>query len=248
MNRNARGQWVHVMPHNGPSRAANVLNANSPNVSAARADHAPPKMTLRSPIPPDLHFRKRHRVSASHRPPPPLAPLRATGEIAATTWCLAFPAAESMPFDKRVAYAVAGITAAGVGFGTAYYLYRSQTKSSTLVTLPVRIEKYHEEYLQQAAQKYTQDDVQKAFQTIVQHCMDATSNETSDELIFKTVRCNACGKKEKIAFDALLSKPQTQFITSMIAKHGIGGGEEKVVRILLEYCINEVDDAVIFAQ
>eukprot|EP00737_Agarophyton_chilense_P002796 gb/GEZJ01003214.1/.p1 GENE.gb/GEZJ01003214.1/~~gb/GEZJ01003214.1/.p1 ORF type:complete len:204 (+),score=35.30 gb/GEZJ01003214.1/:34-612(+) len=155
---------------------------------------------------------------------------------------------EAMHFDKRIAFAAAGITAAGVGFATAYYLYRSENASSCLIILPIRLEKYHEQYLQQVAEKYTRGDQQKALQTIVQHCMNATSDDTVDERIFKTVRCNSCGKKEKVAFQAMLPKTQAQFITTMVAKHDIGGGDEKVVRILFEYCINDVENALIFAQ
>lgn len=149
--------------------------------------------------------------------------------------------------NRKITLAIAGAAAAGVGFATAYYLYR-KTQASQITSVPIRIETYHQSYLQASAATYTQGDQQEALRRIIAYCINISSSSSeSEQTIFTNVRCNSCGKKEKIAYEALITNAQLDFVNRVMATYNIDAGQEKAVRIMLEYCINEVEDAVIFA-
>lgn len=151
-------------------------------------------------------------------------------------------------YNRKLTLAIAGATAAGVGFATAYYLYR-KTQADAITAVPIRIEAYHQSYLQASAAAYTNGDQQLALRRIIQYCMHVSaSGSEAEQTIFTKVRCNSCGNKHKIDYEALITNHQFNFVKRVVATYNIDAGHQKAIRIMLEYCINEVDDTIIFAN
>lgn len=152
--------------------------------------------------------------------------------------------------DKRVVFAVMGTAAVGAGAGLAYYLYKKRCQDasdmSPCVSLEVEVEQTHATWLDGIAVKYTNGDSVKALHMLVEHCKTASSDDAVAEAIFKKVRCKACGKKEKVAFTATLSKDHVAFIDSALEKYKISGGQDKTLRVMFEYVINETQESAVF--
>lgn len=148
--------------------------------------------------------------------------------------------------DKRVALAVVGAAAVGAGAGLAYYVYKKRCQAdSGVVGLEVKVEQTHATWLDDIAAKYTSGDSVKALHMLVEHCKTASSDDTVAETIFEKVRCKSCGKKEKVAFTATLSKDHVAFINSALEKYELSG-QDKTLRVMFEYVINETQESAVF--
>lgn len=148
--------------------------------------------------------------------------------------------------EKRTFLIIAGTAAAGAGAVLAYWLYKKQLQAKEPVTLSVTVETAHTTYLDQVSEKFTAGDKQEALQAIVAYCMRVSSDSAVEEEIFKKVRCNTCGKKEKTEYVATLSQEQSNYLDKIVGKHDIGGGPDKVLRVMFEYVITDVEDSVVF--
>lgn len=149
-----------------------------------------------------------------------------------------------MKLDKRVTAALVGAAAVGATVGVAYYL----KKQSAEVEIPVQLEQSHVSWLEEVAVKYTSGDPKKALQTLIGHCQSTSKDSAVEKKIFEEFRCNTCGKKEKVEYTAVVTGSQLAFVNRMTAQYGIKGGKDKTMRILLEYALNDVEQATIFGS
>lgn len=150
--------------------------------------------------------------------------------------------------DKRVTLALVGTAALG-GAGLAYYFYKKQCQSAgDTVDVEVKLEQAHVTWLDGIAAKYTNGDSVKALHILVEHCKAASSDDAVAEAIFKKVRCKSCGKKQKVTYTASLSQEHMSFIESAISQYEISAGQDKCLRVMFEYVINETQESSVFGS
>ncbi|CDF36273.1 unnamed protein product [Chondrus crispus] len=150
--------------------------------------------------------------------------------------------------DKRVTIALIG-TASVCGAGLAYYLYNRHFHSSEeSIEIELNLESAQLEWLGTVSDKYTDGDVAIAMKKVVDHCQVASEDPKAAETIFKKVRCNSCGKKEKLPFTVSLLQKQVDFLGDAAKKYEITAGNDKCMRVMLEYAINDAQESSIFGD
>lgn len=139
--------------------------------------------------------------------------------------------------------------AVGAGIGIAYYLHTRASKSTDdLVPLDFKLEQSHVTWLEEMALKYTSGNASNALQKLIDHCATASGDAAEAETIFKKVRCNACGGKQKVSFIAMLTPQQVEFIDASEAKYEVPGGRGKTLRVMFEYVINDTVHDEVFGN
>lgn len=150
--------------------------------------------------------------------------------------------------DNRVKIAL-GVAAVGAGLGIAYYVYKKRSQNGTdNIELELLIEQAHVEWLEDKATRHTNGDTDEALSKVIEHCKIASTDEDKARSVFKKVRCFSCGQKLKILFRGRLSREHVSFIESACAKYELSGGQDKTLRIMMEYAMRDAEESVVFGS
>lgn len=148
--------------------------------------------------------------------------------------------------SKKVTYALLATAAAvGAGYGVVYYMKKkSVVVAETRVS--VELEKSHISWLEEQAKTYTNGDISKAIQQVIAYCVKTCESTAGANNVFKEIRCNSCGDKDKAALSTVFLEDHVNFSTEAMKTHDVESFD-KVIRIMFEYVINDVNVAVVFS-
>lgn len=153
----------------------------------------------------------------------------------------------AVKMDKRVTLALVG-TAGVCGVGLAYYVYKQYRSADEIIEIELKLESSHLEWLRIVSEKYTEGNLTEALKKVLEHCQAASEDPETAEAIFEKVRCNSCGKKEKVPYTASLPRKHVSFIAEAAKKYKITAGNDKCVRVMLEYAINDSEESSVFSD
>lgn len=140
-----------------------------------------------------------------------------------------------------------GVAAIGAGLGIAYYAYKKHSQNGTDgIEVELLVEQAHVEWLEEVATKYVNGDTGDTLRKVIEHCKIVSTDEDKAQVIFNKVRCFSCGKKRKVLFSSKLSQEHISFIESAFARYKISGGQDKALRIMIEYAMRDAEESEVF--
>lgn len=148
--------------------------------------------------------------------------------------------------SKKVTYALLATAAAvGAGCGVVYYM-KKRSGNGVETRIAVELEKSHISWIEEQAKTYTNGDMSKAIQQVIAHCVQKCGSTAGADEVFKQIRCNTCGGKDKVALSTVFLEDHVKFSTEAMETYKVESFD-KVIRIMFEYVINDVNTAVVFS-
>eukprot|EP00898_Chlorokybus_atmophyticus_P007402 jgi/Chlat1/7663/Chrsp64S07125 len=114
------------------------------------------------------------------------------------------------------------------------------------VTVDLKLESDHLDWLERMAVKYALPDPGKALRICLQHVLASTAKDPAFELVvFKQIRCLHCSNKNKSVVPFSIDTAHLDMLEKAKATYQLRD-VSKAARIVLDYSSDEADEATLF--